>query len=584
MPALTSLASAVEPKPASSRAVPLPLVLGGLFLGALWFILCRHLSSEWAVNQQYNYGWFVPFFAIYLFWLRWEERPGAEDANAQRQTPNAQRPIFFAIASILLGLLLLLPIRLFELGNPDWRPISWLHANVVVAVTLLAIWSIGGTRWLKHFAFPVVFFLVAVPWITPVEEPIIQGLMRIVAAIATEAVALLGIPAQLEGNLIRINNGLVGVNEACSGVRSLQTSLMIGLLFGEIKRLPISRRITLVALAIAIALVANLGRAIFLVWIAAAKGIAEVDHWHDVAGYVIVGIVFFGTLLLATWLAKSSYQLSVSGSQGTDTGELGSDNPTGTHGVFRVHWGYATAGLAWLLAVEISAAAWYRSHENEMTLTARWNVRWPESAPGFRELKIQEGIRSTLRFDEGREVAWRENVEKPDAGVYLLYFFRWEPGTSTILRARAHRPDICLPSAGWRQIADNGIRDYQVAPQFAVPFRHFAFARENAAHSPPIYAHAFFCLREDTVRPGQESPLSDTRPDKWSRSDRWRVVRDGIRNPGQQVMEFLMVSPHQRSSEEAAAEFGRLVPSLIQIQDHKTAGDTPASTPITDNK
>src|SRR5438552_11664928 len=126
----------------------------------------------------------------------------------------------------------------------------------------------SGKSWLHHFAFPIAFFFVAVPWVTPIEVPIIQGLMRVVAAVAAETVTLFGIPAQLEGNLIRVTSGLVGVNEACSGVRSLQTALMIGLLFGELKRLSIWRRIMLVVGAIAIALAANLCRAVFLVWIA----------------------------------------------------------------------------------------------------------------------------------------------------------------------------------------------------------------------------------------------------------------------------------------------------------------------------
>jgi hypothetical protein len=210
-------------------------------------------------------------------------------------------------------------------------------------------------------------------------------------------------------------------------------------------------------------------------------------------------------------------------------------------------------------------------------LTARWNVRWPKSAPGFHELKIQEAIKNTLRFDDGREVAWRENFDSPNAGAYLLYFFRWEPGTSTVLRARAHRPDICLPSAGWRQIADDGVRTYQVTSNFAVPFRHFAFARESATHSPSIFAHAFFCLHEDTIRPTETSQLAEADPGGWSRSDRWRVVREGIRNPGQQVLEFLMVSSHQRSSAEAEEQFTQIVPELIEVRapdhgttDHKT--------------
>src|SRR6202008_199127 len=104
---------------------------------------------------------------------------------------------------------------------------------------------------------------------------IIQGLMRIVAHVAAETTMLFGTPAQVEGNLIRVSNGLVGVNEACSGIRSLQTPLMIGLLFGELKRLSVSRRFTLVAGAVAIALLANLLRAVFLVQVAATKSISD---------------------------------------------------------------------------------------------------------------------------------------------------------------------------------------------------------------------------------------------------------------------------------------------------------------------
>ena len=101
--------------------------------------------------------------------------------------------------------------------------------------------------------------------------------MRIVAHVAAETAMLLGTPAQVEGNLIRVSTGLVGVNEACSGIRSLQTSLMIGLLFGELKRLSVLRRVALVAGAVAIALFANFFRAVFLVQVAATESISEVE-------------------------------------------------------------------------------------------------------------------------------------------------------------------------------------------------------------------------------------------------------------------------------------------------------------------
>src|SRR2546421_8773070 len=237
----------------------LPLVSLVLSLGALWFVCCWHLSAECAYNEQYSYGWFVPFFALYLFWLRWEDKPqpwtAAEVPSSKLQAPiptsDVRRPTSVAayqlstincplpwIAAVLAiaGLLLLLPIRLIEIANPDWRPISWLHTLVAVSLTLLLIWRIGGRPWLRHFAFPIMFVLVSVPWISAIEVPIVQGLMPTLASIATEALSLFGIPAEVQGNLVRINGGIVGVNEACSAVRSLQTLIMIGLLFGGFKR------------------------------------------------------------------------------------------------------------------------------------------------------------------------------------------------------------------------------------------------------------------------------------------------------------------------------------------------------------
>jgi exosortase len=557
MPALTSIVSSAESKPAA-RLVRFDLIAGGLLFTALWFLLWRHLSSEWRVNEQYNYGWFVPLLALVLFWLRWEDRPKPEADG------HSFVGISVAIGLAIIGLFLILPIRVFEIGNPDWRPLGWLHAIIVDAITLVFIWYCGGRPWLRHFSFPILFTLVAVPWITPIEVPIIQGLMRLVARVAAETVGLLGIAAQVEGNLIRIQGGLIGVNEACSGVRSVQTSLMIGLLFGELKRFSFPRRLGLIAGAFTIALIGNFGRAVFLVWIGNNEGIPAIDRWHDFVGYVILGLIFVGTLFLASLLAKSKVK-----SRKAKVENGTKPQPDESRSFFLLpNFYFLVLALLWVVAVEVAALLWYRAHEVNLASTIRWEVRWPESAPGFHDVKIQEGIRSTLRFDTGREVIWREE-DSGDAATYLLYFFRWRPGTSTILRARAHRPDICLPSAGWRQIADDGIRSYPATKDLELPFRHFVFARNGSPLEKPIFAHAFFCLHEDTIRNGV-SQLNVNRPGKWSPFDRWCVVRDGIRNPGQQMLEVVAVSARERSSAAAEERFAQLVPQLIKLESSKS--------------
>src|SRR2546428_7544230 len=381
-----------------TRHFPMRFVAIVVFFAALWFILWRQLSGEWSVNDQYSYGWFVPFFAVVRFWLRWEDAPKAREIRGQKSEDTGQRtnngePIAnnskaraIAIGIAIVALLVLFPVRLFEIENPDWRPLSWLHAICVVTITLIFLWSVGGKPWLRHFAFPVLFTLVAVPWVSLVEEPIVQGLMRVVAAVASEVVALFGIPAQLEGNLIRIPGGLVGVNEACSGVRSLQTSLMIGLLFGELKRLSIFRRIVLVAVAGAIAFVGNCIRAFFLVWVAASQNVTAANRWHDFAGYAIVAAVFIGSLFVARLLSRNGSRLSVNGYRETNNKELITNNSAATGVVTRPS--FIVAAICWLALIEFAAAGWYRAHEHDLAPAARWEVQWPQNAPNFHEIKI----------------------------------------------------------------------------------------------------------------------------------------------------------------------------------------------------
>lgn len=635
-----------------------PLVL--IFLGLLWFVLCRHLSSEWSLNEQYSYGWFVPFFAAYLFWLRFEDRPPAggyqlsgngykEEAPAivaararapaaQTVRPNNRQPLtgtataalavaaelsdggerlsgagaqassdnkerltgLCLTAAAVIALALLLPLRLFEIGNPDWRPLGWLHSAIVVGFTFYLLWRAGGAPWVRHFAFPVAFIFVAVPWISPIEQPIIQGLMRGVAAIAAETLNLFGIPAELQGSLIRVSTGLVGVNEACSGVRSLQTSIMIGLLFGELKRFTVGRRLGLVAGALAIALIANCLRALFLVWIAATREVSAVDKWHDIAGYSILGAVFIGTMALAALLGRKAdgsrraeirdQQSAIRGQQSEISGQ-NADNPTSDFRPLtselpppkseirnpkfplRLPRLALLAALVWVVGVEAAAESWYASHERNLVPTPTWSVRWPESLPGFRDLEIDENVRATLRFDDGRQARWAASADASAdkapgrfAATWSMFFFRWEPGTTSIVRARAHRPDVCLPNTGWRVAEDYGVRSYPVADGGSIPFRHFSFLQGDGKAAAT--AHAFFCQREDRVPPAAKDGFDVTTGGlgEWGRWDRLRVVREGLRNQGQQVLEIVLLTANQLDGSGAQAQFAELVRQVVTVK------------------
>jgi exosortase/archaeosortase family protein len=358
----------------------------------------------------------------------------------------------------------------------------------------------------------------------------------------------------------------VGVNEACSGVRSLQTSLMIGLLFGELKRLSLAKRCLLLAGAVLLALLANFGRALFLIWIAATENVSAVDRWHDIAGYVIVAVVFLGSLALAKILDRDG-KVEIRKAK-VENG--GNRSPS-----FLLPTSYFLLCFLWLAAVEIGVEAWYRTHERGLVSRERWTALWPESAKDFHDIHIDETTKRILRFDEGRGATWKIGDQNAEDGMRkaesqesaLLYFFRWRPGGNSALLANLHRPDVCLPASGWVQRGDYGIRSYRVTENFSLPFRHFLF--EQGGLGRHRFAHAFFCLREDRVRNDSDASLAREEfaqePSEWSRHERVNLVVQGRRHLGQQVMEVVVLAREEVGRERAEEQFAAVIPSVVEV-------------------
>ncbi len=220
------------------------LILLGLTLGALWFVCCRQLSAEWSYNEQYNYGWFVPFFALYLFWLRWEDRPEICPARREatillrrtkfgRQTPGNVIQIRCRQSAkhhrrrCLRRRNPALP-RFSDQVNRGGQPrLATVELDAradrgrINAVASLATRRIAAVASIRLSRSP--FFLSPCRMADcGIEQPIIQGLMPTVASIATEnAIASSVFQPRSAGQPdLHINGGVVGVNEACSGVRS----------------------------------------------------------------------------------------------------------------------------------------------------------------------------------------------------------------------------------------------------------------------------------------------------------------------------------------------------------------------------
>src|SRR5690606_3719444 len=187
----------------------------------------------------------------YLFYERWLQRPAAASGY-----PAAAH----AVSAFLL-LAALLPVRVIQEANPDWVRINWIMIGLAAAFSLNLLWRMGGWRYARHFFFPVMFTFTAAAWPYQLEDDILQGLMRVNAFLSADIMTFVfGMPAISQGNLIFINGNWVNVEEACSGIRSLQTAFMMSLFFGEFYLLGVVARVALVIGSFALAFVLNLAR------------------------------------------------------------------------------------------------------------------------------------------------------------------------------------------------------------------------------------------------------------------------------------------------------------------------------------
>ena len=485
-----------------------------LVLVLLWWRLIDHLRIEWSLNPQYAYGWAVPILCLLLGWRNHSHSGTSANLNA-----GANPLRIFALAGALL---LYWPTRFIAEANPDWRLVSWTLALEVLAITWFWLPQLGVRRAVLNF--PLAFFLIAVPWPTQVEQVFIQTLTRANAAVTIELLNFAGIPALARGNVIEISTGLVGIDEACSGIRSLQATLMLGLFFGAWYRLRPGARAGLVGIGFWLALLFNLARTLVLVTVAAKQGVPAIDRWHDPVGIGILLGCFGGVWWAALRLAPRS---------GARQAQPVSCESTTS----RLEQLPLPAALGWLtmlcvLAAELACAGWYRHQERQLPPPVSWQ---PEvAALAARSLPIAERTRAILRYDTAQNLAWTQ----ADGVRWQMIFLQWNAGRIAPHLARNHTPEVCLSAAGHTLKSVSDLILVPITADLTLPFRCYAFDHEGRS------LFVFYCLREDRARDGGFATESLTP------QSRLRAVREGRRNLGQRSLEIALWNV----ADEAAAE------------------------------
>lgn len=489
-----------------------------LALLLVWATAIRLLLPDWRNDPQYGYGMIVPLLVLGLLAKRRDDRPDPVPVS------NACRTVA-AAAAIGGALVMALTIPVSE-ANAGWRPLGLLAAVSSVMITLSFILGSGGVPWLRHYAFPVCFFLISVPWPRNLEQAVMSRLTEWNTMLSVEALHWFGYQAMSRGNLILLPCGTLGVEEACSGIRSLQSGLMVALFCGEVLRLSAVRRIGLLAVALAAALLGNAIRNTMLALIASANGLAAVAAWHDAAGLLVLLVTVVLIVITAMhWRSPSPGLRPASDAAPTPQA-----------------WALPSLLVATIVFLLIAGSfagteAWFRTRGLPSGEGWAWIMSPRAGVAGVMPVPLPDATLRMLHHPRGFSEKWTA----PSGEAGQAFFFEWPPGRTALQAIAVHNPEVCLGSMGMRKA--------EVLPPViftsegaTVPFRAWLFEDRGR----PVYV--FHTMME----PGRASMVPED-PDlnEWS----WfRNLREGRRNRGQRMVEVAFWNLPDRESARASLE------------------------------
>ncbi len=230
------------------------------------------MAAIWARSDTFAHGFLVPPISLWLIW-------------------RTRRSLIGLVPRANYGVLVLLVGAGFAWLLGEMATVAPLSQFALTTMLVLAVPAILGFAVTRKIIFPLGFLYFAVPF----GEFAMPQLMEWTANVTILGLRFSGIPVYREGLHFVIPSGNWSVVEACSGVRYLIASLMVGTLFAYLSYRSFKRRLIFVGVAFVVPIIANWLRAYMIVMLGHLSGnklAAGVDH-------LIYGWVFFGIVIMA---------------------------------------------------------------------------------------------------------------------------------------------------------------------------------------------------------------------------------------------------------------------------------------------
>ncbi|GAB7026161.1 hypothetical protein JCM15764A_14090 [Geotalea toluenoxydans] len=190
---------------------------------------------------------------------------------------------------------------------------SFVYLSYMISLTGITV-SMFGYAALRILRVPCLFLLFMFPLPDYLYLRLTGPLKLFASNLSAQIISSAGIPVLQEGNIIQLPNLQLNVVEACSGIQSLISYIMIGCLLAYLLAGPVWKKAVLVAATVPVALVNNILRITVTGILGEFLGKpANSGFYHELLGLVIFVVGFLalaGVYLLLARLDRRPYLFS----------------------------------------------------------------------------------------------------------------------------------------------------------------------------------------------------------------------------------------------------------------------------------
>ena len=403
-------------------------------LGILYFhVLSWLISVDWP-RDEFSYCYFIPLIFLYLIY----DKKGV--FNSAAVNPSL-KGLWLVGASIVLYWIGELAGEFYSLYLSFWL--------LIIGIC----WSHWGWRKVKVVGFPLFFLLTMFPLPNFIFITFSAKLKLLASQLGVSLLQLFGFPVFREGNIIDLGYTQLHVIDACSGLRSLNSLVVFGLLLAYLSRMAVWKKMTLVISSVPVAIITNGFRITMVAILYKFFGDQVTEtFFHEFIGWSMFVIAMI-LLLVEKWILQNT----LSGNSTAPEHKLDLNGPFERQKHFEQKLNSPISKEQYLKQIIRQPHFLLISGLLVITILLSNGVEFREKTPILKSFscfpnkigdwsgkseKLSQKYLDVLDLSDYLLMDFKDTNAK-DINLYVAYYESQRKGEAI------HSPETCLPGSGW---------------------------------------------------------------------------------------------------------------------------------------